>query len=205
VQCELLWSRLSDDLLPTAWSALRSLATPEETIAAMPVLRRLAARWGREDRCAPLEETARWFVDHVVSLGPESRAGALTEAPNVTTAIADLAVRVVPGPDDDPVLITYGVLRVAARFHGEPVDKQNRLSDGRLAVARMVGAEDCSHSAHLALMELANGLCSPQKPACGLCPLQSWCVEAGRSAVQTALPLTTRGKRRGRATARAGA
>ena len=60
-------------------------------------------------------------------------------------AVADLAVLAVPaGIDDDdseePVLAARGVLRVAARFTGEPtLERRNRMSDGRLAVARMIG------------------------------------------------------------------
>ena len=74
---------------------------------------------------------------------------------------ADLACRVVPGDAEDPVLAGFGVLRVAARFQGEIVDRRNRMSDGRLAIARMIGGDECSHEAHLALIELANGICGP--------------------------------------------
>ena len=193
LQCEILWSRLADDLVPSAWAAVQNLRTPEETLAAMPVLRRLARRWGRDDRCDQLAAAAVWFTDRPRALDDMSPASELLAAPGITQAMADLAVRVAPGPLQDPVLATYGGLRVAARFHGEPVDLQNRLSDGRLAIARMIGAEEWAQDAHLAMLELANGLCAPQAPKCGDCPLDPWCAHARARPVRKGLPLTTQG------------
>ncbi|MES4792818.1 MAG: hypothetical protein C4321_07350, partial [Chloroflexota bacterium] len=115
-------------------------------------------------------------------------------APHVGRAVAELACRVVPGDGEDSVLAGYGVLRVAARFWGDPVDRQNRLSAGRLAVARLVGGGETSHAAHLALIELANGLCRPDVPECGPCPLEPWCAEARGLPVQKVLPITTRAR-----------
>lgn len=197
IQAEILWNRLAEDLVPGAWAAVRNLRTPAETLAAGELLRRLARHWSREHRWEQLEETARWFGANPDALSADAPASAVAAAPHVTTAIADLAVRVVPGGLEDPVLVTYGALRVAARFHGEPVDQVNKLSDGRLAVARMVGGEDWSHEAHLALMELANGHCGPLTPRCGRCPLEPWCVEARHVPVQGALPFTARGAKSG--------
>jgi DNA (cytosine-5)-methyltransferase 1 len=190
IQSEMLWSRLAGDFVPMAWRAVRSLTTPAATLAAMRVIRALAGQWNREDRCGMLSETASWFAERPHLLEPDVEAVALCVAPHVTQAIADLAVRVVPGDSEDPVLASYGVLRVAARFLGQPVDRQNRLSDGRLSIASMIGGEDRSHEAHLALIELASGLCSPQLPQCGPCPLESWCARASVSSVQSALPGT---------------
>lgn len=182
IQAELLWSRLSDDLKSTAWTAVRSLGTPERTLSAMPVLRRLARGFGREDRCALVEEAAAWLAGHPQLLEESATATELTSIPGVTQAMADLAVRVVPGNNEDPVIASYGAVRVAARFHGEEVDRQKVLTDGRLAIARMVGAEDGSHWAHLALIELANGICAPSVPECSRCPLVEWCAEGARQA-----------------------
>jgi DNA (cytosine-5)-methyltransferase 1 len=179
---------------------MRSIRSPEATLAALPVLRRLARQWQRESRCEQLAETASWFVDHPEALSSTAAASDLAAAPHVTSAIADLACRVVPGDTEDPVLAGYGVLRVAARFQGVSVDRQNRLSDGRLAIARMVGGDDSSHEAHLALIELGNGLCGPSIPNCAPCPLEPWCVEA-RPPTQAAL--TTPKRKRVPATAAA--
>jgi DNA (cytosine-5)-methyltransferase 1 len=192
IQAELLWGRLADNLIPTGWSAVRTLKTPAATLESMGLLRRVAQAFGRGPRCTELAETAEWFVAHPEVLGPSATATDLAHAPHVTGAIADLACRVVPGDNEDPVLSQYGILRVAARFHGELVDKRNRLSDGRMAVARMIGGEDTSHSAHLALIELANGICGPDSPECGRCPLVEWCAEAARRPIQPVLPLAPR-------------
>lgn len=192
IQAELLWSRIANDLTAQAWNAVRNLHTPAQTLAALGLLRRLATHWQRGPRCDQLEACARWFEAHPDALLSVATATDLAKAPGVTAAIADLACRVVPGDTEDPVLAGYGVLRVAARFQGETVDRHNRLSDGRLAIARMVGGDESSHQAHLALIELANRICGPQAPACKRCPLEPWCVEAAGRSVQVLLPLTNR-------------
>jgi DNA (cytosine-5)-methyltransferase 1 len=79
---------------------------------------------------------------------------------------------------DEPVLATKGVLRVTSRFGGEPVDRKNRLTDGRLSVARMVGGAANFRQAHLGLIELANSLCRPVEPLCYECPISDWCVSS---------------------------
>jgi DNA (cytosine-5)-methyltransferase 1 len=203
IQGEILWSRLAAELLFSAWAAIRNLGSPEATLAAMGLLRRLARQWDREHRCDQLTEAAEWFKHHPLALSLSATAAELAGAPHVTSAIADLACRVIPGESEDPVLAGYGVLRVAARFQDESVDRQNKLSDGRLAIARMIGGDDSSHEAHLALIELANGICAPAVPRCGLCPLEPWCKEARHRPVQPILPLTSRERRRRREIERA--
>ena len=192
VQAEILWSRIGAAYVSRSWAATRNLRTPQDTVSALPVLRRIARQWQREARCDQVTEAAEWFTHHPEALRPSATASDLASAPHVTGAIADLACRVVPGETEDPVLATYGVLRVAARFQGDSVDRRNKLSDGRLAIARMVGGDDSSHEAHLALIELANGLCAPSSPRCGPCPLEPWCVEARQGPVQRVLPITIR-------------
>jgi len=68
---------------------------------------------------------------------------------------------------------------VAARYTGEPVDVRNRLTDGRLAVARMIGGGADSREAQLGLIELAATLCRPVNPLCSECPLRLTCRQAG--------------------------
>jgi DNA (cytosine-5)-methyltransferase 1 len=79
---------------------------------------------------------------------------------------------------EEPVLITKGVLRVASRFHGSDVDKRNVQTDGRIAVASMIGFGDQSRSAHLGLIALASELCLVEKPLCAACPISRWCASA---------------------------
>lgn len=192
IQADLLWSRLSEENIRHGWAAVRNLDTPEKTLDAITVLKKIAARLQREGRCEQLVECAIWFIDHPEFLSPSATAADICRAPHVNQSTADLACRVVPGDSEDPVLAGFGVLRVAARFQGEIVDRRNRMSDGRLAIARMVGGDECSHEAHLALIELASDICGPGTPSCGRCPLEHWCVEAAGLPVQPMLPLTNR-------------
>ncbi len=60
------------------------------------------------------------------------------------------------GESEEPVLITKGVLRVASRFQGNDADKRNVQTDGRIAVAGMIGLGDDSRPAHLGLIALAS-------------------------------------------------
>jgi DNA (cytosine-5)-methyltransferase 1 len=97
-------------------------------------------------------------------------------------AIADLAVLTVPREIDDdeaeePVLAARGVLRVASRYTGEPtLERRNRMSDGRLAVARMIGYGDTARDAQRGLIELAASLCKPDALLCDICPLKETCA-----------------------------
>jgi DNA (cytosine-5)-methyltransferase 1 len=193
IQAEMLWGRLPAKHVPTAWTAIRSMTDPAKTLAAMPVISRIAQAFGRVSRLGALQEAANWFLKNDILEDPSTTASDLHAAPNVSQSIADLAVRVVPGENEDPVLPGYGSLRVAARFLSSDVDRRNSLTDGRLAIAKMIGGDETSHEAHLALIELANGICSPSSPKCGICPLNKWCLEASKRNLQFSLPATSRG------------
>jgi DNA (cytosine-5)-methyltransferase 1 len=138
-------------------------------------------RWvGREARSRQVVKVAEWLVDHPGQLDDDEKARRI---PNVSESVKDLAVLAVPtqGKDaaEEPVLVTKGVLRVVARFTGDPVDRFNRLTDGRLGVARMIGDGDDARTAHLGLIELANTLCRPgDDPLCFHCPLALRCKES---------------------------
>ncbi|MPZ68684.1 MAG: DNA (cytosine-5-)-methyltransferase [Actinobacteria bacterium] len=184
IQSELLWNRLGEELIQLAWTATKHLDTPQATLESSKALGRLTMVCGRSARFKLLLQTAKWFAKHPGALEPESPASELLQAPNVTQVIADLASRVSLDCPDDVVLAKYGVLRVASRFQGLNVDKVNRMSEGRLAVARMIGGGDSAHGAHLALMELANGICGPGTPECARCPLRDGCKESATGPLQ---------------------
>ncbi|WP_197747378.1 HhH-GPD family protein [Mycobacterium florentinum] len=101
----------------------------------------------------------------------------------IPSAVADLLELALPisheGRDSEPVLITKGVLRVTSRFQGNDADKRNVQTDGRIAVASMIGFGDDSRPAHLGLIALAADICLVEKPLCGDCPLSRWCAAAG--------------------------
>ena len=101
--------------------------------------------------------------------------------PAIPAALCDLLELALPEHTDDadseePVLITKGVLRVASRYQGNDADKRNVQTDGRIAVAAMIGLGDHSRSAHLGLIALASEICLVDRPRCVECPLSRWCA-----------------------------
>jgi DNA (cytosine-5)-methyltransferase 1 len=176
VAAEMLLDRAAADQVRHLWPVLARWKLPEDTIASADDLLEIGRWIGRKAKAAQILIAARWLADHPGTLDDDSAA---RNVQGVNDAVADLAVLAVPTADEDaaeePVLITKGVLRVAARFRGEPVDRRNRMTDGRLAVARLIGEYDDARHAHLGLIELAGTLCRPMDPLCRECPLGSYC------------------------------
>jgi DNA (cytosine-5)-methyltransferase 1 len=178
IAAELLLERAETDHVRLLWPTLRLWKTPQELSAMSKALFDIGRLIGREHRVMRLLELANWWTDGLVE--PQEATLNYSKVPGLAGSIADLAVLVVAlsGEDesDEPVLSTKGVLRVTSRFGGEPVDRKNRMSDGRLSVARMVGGATNFRPAHLGLIELANSLCRPVEPLCYECPISDWCV-----------------------------
>ncbi|WJK32716.1 DNA cytosine methyltransferase [Solwaraspora sp. WMMA2065] len=179
IQGEILLDRTHPDVLRQVWRMLQTWRQPQDTVTREDDLRRIGRFISREARADTVAQLARTLADDPTLLRDDD---ALRRVPGLYESVADLAVLVVPAGDDDnaeePVLVTKGVLRVAARFSGTPVGSRNRLTDGRLEVARMIGIDSDARSAHLGLIDLANTLCRPQEPVCSACPLAKTCVEA---------------------------
>jgi DNA (cytosine-5)-methyltransferase 1 len=105
------------------------------------------------------------------------------ELPAIPAAVCDLLELAIPATigeeeSEEPVLITKGVLRVASRFLGNDADKRNVQTDGRIAVAAIIGFGEDSRASHLAVIALAAEVCLADKPLCEQCPLARWCVSA---------------------------
>lgn len=160
--------------------ALQELADPADIDES--TLRAIAYgldRYKRVDAVASMAET--------IAAAPEllSSVESLTRIKGVTRALAGMVCRLVPDGKHDPVVAPTSVLRVAARFWGKPVDLENRLSDGRVAVARLVGVDDEASPnsfgraqaalASLALFEIGEHVCRPAAPDCDSCPLRHHC------------------------------
>jgi DNA (cytosine-5)-methyltransferase 1 len=177
VAAEMLLDRAVFEQVRHLWPVLARWEQPEAALASAGDLLEVGRWIGREARAKQVLRVARWLAEHPGQLDNDVTA---RDVQGVKDAIADLAVLAVPTADEDtaeePVLVTKGVLRVAARFHGEPVDRRNRLTDGRLAIARMIGGYDDARQAHLGLVELANTLCRPVDQLCRECPLARNCV-----------------------------
>ncbi|TQJ20583.1 DNA (cytosine-5)-methyltransferase 1 [Micromonospora sp. A202] len=179
IQAEMLLDRAPAEVVRFIWPLLVRWREPQETVLAEAELLEISKWAGRPARAGAILELAGRLADNPELLRDDDQ---LRQVPGLTEAVADLAILVVSGyseeESEEPVLVTKGVLRVAARFSGDPVDRRNRLTDGRLEIARMIGGDSDARRAHLGLVELANSLCRPVEPGCNACPLQKLCSES---------------------------
>jgi DNA (cytosine-5)-methyltransferase 1 len=181
ISAEILLERLGGQQLQWIWPLVQRWKNPTDTLAALDELAEIARWVDRGSRAKRLLEIAGRFADTPQGLDSDRT---IRVALDGAEAVADLAVLAVPsGTDDDdseePVLAARGVLRVASRFTGEEtLERKNRMSDGRLAVARMIGYGDNARDAHLGLIELATAVCRPEVRACEVCPLAETCASS---------------------------
>jgi DNA (cytosine-5)-methyltransferase 1 len=80
---------------------------------------------------------------------------------------------------EDMLWVGQSALRVAARLHNSESDRVNRLSDGRVNLVKLVGADDDAPLRMAAIRLIGQTLCRIKEPICGACPLARYCV--GRS------------------------
>ncbi|WP_319450315.1 MULTISPECIES: DNA (cytosine-5-)-methyltransferase [unclassified Mycobacterium] len=194
---ELLLDRATKTAAQRLWPVLQLLARAIERNSDQSDLREclidMAKNIGRQNRAI----AALTLAENPALL--DGSADEIKKATGLSDAVTDLATLTVPklatdrlateGPDE-PVLVTKGVLRVARRFQANAVDRKNKLTDGRMAIARMIGFGVDARDAHLGLIELANSLCSPEKPQCHACPLTKHCAHDGVPS-RTATTVTT--------------
>jgi DNA (cytosine-5)-methyltransferase 1 len=176
VAAEILLDRLPVQQARSLWPLVARWEDPAATLAAAAELHEIGKWIGRSGRAERVHEVASLLARSPEQLDDDD---AVRRIPGVNEAVADLAIlAVAAGPEDDseePVLAGRGVLRAVARFTGEQVDRRNRLTDGRLGVARMIGYGNDARDAHLGLIELAASLCRPAVPSCVECPLSKIC------------------------------
>jgi DNA (cytosine-5)-methyltransferase 1 len=79
---------------------------------------------------------------------------------------------------DDILLTTQPVLRVTARVLGTQSDKINKLTDGRIDLARLVGGGVDAPLRMGALRLIGQALCNTENPICVECPLMQKCCFA---------------------------
>nr|BEK67250.1 hypothetical protein KPHV_44770 [Kitasatospora purpeofusca] len=77
---------------------------------------------------------------------------------------------------EDLLLVGQGSLRVAARVNGSQTDRANRLSDGRVDTARLIGAGEDAPLRMAALRQIGMTLCRESEPLCSDCPLRAHCI-----------------------------
>ncbi|TCM39650.1 DNA cytosine methyltransferase [Kribbella sp. VKM Ac-2568] len=179
LMAERLLDRAPTTSINSLWPLLQRWKSPRDVADHQEELLMMGGWIGREGRASAVGQIATALTGRGEPPLDDATVRQLATERLVTEAEADLASLVVPeGAADDgeePVLVTKGVLRVAARFVGETIDRRNRKTDGRLAVARMIGYGFASRQAHLALIELASDICGPTEPACDRCPLSRAC------------------------------
>lgn len=81
----------------------------------------------------------------------------------------------------DVFLANQAAFRVAARVAGTESNKVNRMSDGRVDLARLVGAGDDAPLRTAALRLLGSTLCRDQGTLCEGCPLRPYCAKADQN------------------------
>ena len=86
-------------------------------------------------------------------------------------------------------MATSGARRVATRFQANSLGRKNQNSDGRIAIAKMIGFGPNARSAQLALLELGTDVCTPSRPKCCECPLATWCRSRSRVRIRDLEPL----------------
>lgn len=184
---ELLLDRATSRVINAVWPIintqhdLRPGGVPDLT--AIDILDELMSGVGRGQRISAIRPLVEQMIAAPAALWQPTIDRAVL--PAIPTALADLLELALPVTVDgreseEPVLITKGVLRVASRFQGNDADKRNVQTDGRIAVAAMVGFGGDSRSAHLGLIALAAEICVVDKPRCDDCPLNRWCEAANR-------------------------
>ncbi|MDG4760299.1 DNA (cytosine-5-)-methyltransferase [Micromonospora sp. WMMD710] len=187
ISAEMLLDRAAPEQVRILWSLLERWAQPQDTVDAGDELLEIGRWINREHRAERLLELARTLTSQPGLLDDDK----IHSLRGVDASVIDLAVLAVPTRDEDdaeePVLITKGTHRVAARFthEQEHVERSHRMTAGRLAVARMIGDDTDARRAHLGLIELATSVCRPTAPACPRCPLNEACSEAAKRSGRT--------------------
>jgi DNA (cytosine-5)-methyltransferase 1 len=178
IAAEMILDRLPGQQGQRLWPLVTEWKTPADTLGSADKVMRIAGWVDRKSSAERLLQAAARTAGSPEVLDDEPQIRAILKG---NDAIIDLTALVVPpaGEDDcdEPVLVGHGVLRVVSRFSGG-LERRNRMSDGRLAVARMIGYGADARAAHLALIELAASICRPDEPSCEACPIRDTCAEA---------------------------
>lgn len=172
---ELLLDRVSPIVAKSLWPLLEKYTTPTDLVAAHAELREVLGWIGREDRLKTVIHLARELGTRTELA--EDEIDALVTKRLIPLVIADLA-RLVGSDGEEPVVVTSGALRVSTRVQRNSLGRKNQNSDGRIAIAKLIGYGPDARSAQLALLELGSDICQPVRPKCSACPLKSWCLSA---------------------------
>jgi DNA (cytosine-5)-methyltransferase 1 len=76
------------------------------------------------------------------------------------------------------MVASTSVLRVTARVTASEVDRQNKSSDGRMELAKLIGDGELSGVVNAAMHRLGTMVCTPDHPDCKHCPVVRLCASA---------------------------
>jgi DNA (cytosine-5)-methyltransferase 1 len=156
------------------WPLIEAWSTPQSFVADSERVLEIASWLGKDDAARVLSELARTLQDEGGSLDDEHLTDMVARG-MLRRSASELAMIVDP-EGEEPVIANTAALRVAGRFfQGTERWLKNRNSDGRIAVSRLIGFDEESRQAQVALIELGARLCTPKAPLCGECPLLEWC------------------------------
>jgi DNA (cytosine-5)-methyltransferase 1 len=172
---------LLEDQSPTTrdalWPLLNRWASPDSFLEGRELAVEVGGWLGKTEEVDALLELAGSIVGDGGSLDDDQLAaqvggGLMKRSTSELAMIAD--------PEgEEPVIANTPALRVAGRFfQGTERWLKNRNSDGRIAVSRLIGFDEESRQAQIALIELGVRLCTPKAPGCAECPLNDWCQYA---------------------------
>lgn len=179
---ELLLDRSGPVVRESVWPILRELPEPADTLDAKATLLLVAGWINRRSAAEQLLRIAESFVlagEGSVTLATLEQATADGDLPRGIGDLAALAGDSAITDDDElPVIVNQAILRVASRYANDLSRAKNKNSDGRLAVAQLIGFGSPSRNAHVALLEIGRTICTTKDPACAVCPLVKTCAYA---------------------------
>jgi DNA (cytosine-5)-methyltransferase 1 len=153
---------------------------PSPTSCAEAEISRETNRQGvsQRDSLRALARAARVIVRNKHSWSNDAWAGAASLGP------ADEAVVRAIGLNEDRILSSTPLLRVVARLTGSRIDEERRLSDGRLAVAVILGTGKDVPALNAALHAIGRVVCTPRAPKCSQCPVVMHCLTTASKAAE---------------------
>ena len=173
---ELFLDRAKPMVARSVWPLLEKWRTPAEVLDNEETLVEIASWLGRQNQADAVIDLAKSVRDRASDQLCDDELDELVTRGAIRRASADLAM-IVASEGEEPIVVTAGALRVSARVNNT-LARVNRNTDGRIAIARLVGYGPDSRAAHLGLIELGATLCKPTMADCGDCPLSRVCSSA---------------------------
>lgn len=164
----------STTAIEAIWPILSRSRTPADLTADPEMLAEVAGWLGKEAAGITVLELAQTLSSEGGPLD-DARLADLVGRGLLSRSASELAMIADP-EGEEPVIANTAALRVAGRFfQGTERWLKNRNSDGRIAVGRLIGFDEESREAQIALIELGSRVCTPRSPDCDQCPLSEWC------------------------------